>query len=49
VGAQEFTLGAGGASSNSGRGSEIFLAFYDMAGHNFIGMAEFLLLTGIAD
>jgi len=26
-----------------------FLAFDDKAGHNFIGMAEFLLLTGIAD
>jgi hypothetical protein len=37
MGAQELTLGAGGASVNSGRASEIILAFYDRKGHNFIG------------
>jgi len=49
VGAQELTLGAGGASVNSGRDSEIFLAFYDMAGHNFIGIAGITTLIQQAE
>jgi len=35
-----------GASANSGRDYEFFVAFYDMAGHNFIGISGNLYIDG---
>jgi len=35
---------AGRATANSGRDSEFFIAFYDMAGHNFVGRSGILYI-----